>query len=367
MRPVGATPSLFVQTPALSDALSKSASATAQSTTPSATPQQQYPIIPSRMVLGRSLLQIGSHKPPADPRDKALLPYLFKPDGKVSEQRLDNGDIQCCYPVAHVPGNPDNPFEATLVFGRNSQLKELSAKSMSNPERTFPSTSFTSTRAPGLFGSSDLAQLSNEMLGRIAEHAASTNPNGLLALRQTNWHLNAIADSHITPEQRFLINHGQRLGDIGFSADAMLFLAEMPEEVRSFVLEHCATLHAAGHIAYDMRKLAEKPEEVRSFVLEHCATLHAAGHIAYDMRKLAEMPEEVRSFVLEHCATLHAAGHIVYDMRKLAEKPEEVRSFVLEHCATLHAAGHIAYDMQELAEKPEEVREAVIKELKAKG
>ncbi|WP_229685477.1 hypothetical protein, partial [Pseudomonas asuensis] len=76
MRPVGTAPSLFLQTSELSDALAKTASATAQSTTPSAPSQGQPPIVPSRMVLGRSLVQVGSHTMLTDERNKALLPYL---------------------------------------------------------------------------------------------------------------------------------------------------------------------------------------------------------------------------------------------------------------------------------------------------
>ncbi|WP_188868818.1 hypothetical protein, partial [Pseudomonas asuensis] len=145
-----------------------------------------------------------------------MLPYLFKQEGKVNQERLPNGDIQCRYQVAHVPGNPDNPFEATLVFGSNGQLKELSAKSTSNPERTFPTTEFMPRTDSRPLGSSNLATLPKEVLDRIAGHTASTNPDGLLALRQTQWHLNAIADSHITPTQRFLINHGQMLEAAGY-------------------------------------------------------------------------------------------------------------------------------------------------------
>ncbi|MFC6478328.1 hypothetical protein ACFQDN_20160 [Pseudomonas asuensis] len=169
-----------------------------------------------------------------------MLPYLFRPDGKVNQEDLPNGDARCHYQVAHVPGDPDNPFEATLVFAKG-QLKELSAKSTSNLERTFPPTTFTPRTDSRPLGSSNLATLPNETLDRIAGHTASTNPNGLLALRQTQWHLNAIADSHITPAQRFRINHGQMLHAAGHDADQMRALAIRPEEEREAVMEGLKT------------------------------------------------------------------------------------------------------------------------------
>ncbi|GGM32409.1 hypothetical protein GCM10009425_48630 [Pseudomonas asuensis] len=355
MRPVGAQPSLFVRTPELSDALSKTASATTQLSEPSATSQQEGLTVPNSYLLNETHVKVGSWQPLKKEEDKNLMPYLFRPKGEVTEEHLPNQDIRCQYQVVH----PDSPFEVTAVYGPGRQLKELSAESTSNPDRKFPVTMFTalghskssssivsSVSNLSLSGEKDLERLSNEMLDLIAEH---TDPNGILALRQTNRHLNAIADKHITDTQRFLMKHAQALG---FSKEDIKALLKMPEEHRNFIVENGVKLHAAGHSAFQMNALAQEEEE-RNFVLQHCVKLHAAGHDPVDMGEVFEMSENQQSFILENCTALHALRHSAEDMGEIAEMPEDQRSFIVENGVKLLVLGHNTEDMKDFAKRTE--------------
>ncbi|WP_229685505.1 hypothetical protein, partial [Pseudomonas asuensis] len=245
-------------------------------------------------------------------------------EGQVNQERLPNGDTRCHYQVAHVPGDPDNPFEATLVFGRNSQLKELSAKSTSNPERTFPTTEFMPRTDSRPLGSSNLATLPNETLDRIAGHIASNDPNGVLALRQTNWHLNAIADSQITPTQRLLINQGQTLGNFS-KTEIKSFLKLLPAR-QEFVLQHGPLLNSVGYSSGMMMGLAARPRDKQDFVTGNAQTLKDAGFSGFRIYHVSELDNDRRNFVMNNLATLLAAGMNGDEIYSLARKSADVRN-----------------------------------------
>lgn len=359
MRQIGA-PSLFAQFMLTSPAPSQTDSVSSQPTASSATAQQGR-IVPGRVLLNGHIVQVGGYKPLEDPINKALLPHLFRPDGNVEMTHLENGDIQARYKV-FAPNEPDSPFEITFRFGRNDQLKTLTAESLSNPERAFPNMEFTPLNAhrPFVFDKSDLQKLPNELLDRIAGHTDSENPNGILGLRQINWHTCAIADRHITPVQRFLINKGQALADAGFSQSGMKELLESPEDQRNFVLRHCQVLKDAGYEPSDTIGLAWRPAVEREFVAAHPRALKKLGCVGSNIRYLAKRPTDERDFVLNHGQKLKDAGHRYFEIFHFATKPEDQRNFIADNAHALKDVNIDTDGMLVLAEKPEDQRTFVV-------